>query len=83
MPALSPAQLIAALVLWQNAQTPNFHWSAEELRAFEATLKQGDLFVRLFANSVVIRKRNGMEITWQRGHAKRIDKENEHGHEHT
>jgi hypothetical protein len=74
MPALSPAQLIAALVLWQNAQTPNFHWSAEELRAFEATLKQGDLFVR---------KRNGMEITWQRGHAKRIDKENEHGHEHT
>jgi hypothetical protein len=68
MPALTPAQLIAALVLWQNAQSPNFQWSAEELRALEGTLATGDLFVKLFANSVTIRRKNGMELTWQRGH---------------
>lgn len=77
MPALNPQQLIAALVLWQSAQTPIFQWSAEELDALEAALEQGDLFTRLFANSVTIRRRSGIEIKWERGRGTKPDHKKE------
>lgn len=74
-PVLSAAENVAALIAWQQMHTPYWHWASEELVDLEAALETGDLLVRLFAQSVVIRRKSGIEITWEKGRKAATPKE--------